>query len=137
MLVDLRKNFTLCLLTNGNSVVQSEKIQRTGASVFFDLVVISGDHPWEKPAPEIYVFIAENLGLKSFADAVMIGDNWDTDMKGGINAEVKALVWIRPPKDEEYSLSDADEVACAACLIPCHRTNDVLEVPSLLAKIYC
>ena len=27
MLIDLRKEFSLCLLTNGNSIVQSEKIE--------------------------------------------------------------------------------------------------------------
>ena len=108
--------------------------KRTKAAPFFDLVVISGDHPWEKPAPEIYSFIAEKFGLASFSDAVMIGDNWDTDMKGGINASVKALIWIRP---KDLDTSDEDEARLAAEFSGvCLKTTDVLDVPSLVGKIY-
>lgn len=143
MLVHLRQRFSLCLLTNGNSTVQSEKIERTGAASLFDLVVVSGDHPWEKPAPEIYSFIAEKFRLTSLSDAVMIGDTWDTDMKGGINAAVKALIWIRP-KDGAFSREDETRLAeflragtrLSEFSGACHRTTEVLDVPSLLEKIY-
>jgi len=136
MLVDLRREYLLCLLTNGNSVVQSEKIERTGAASYFDVVMISGDHPWEKPAPELYGVVAQRFSLDSLADAVMIGDNWDTDMKGGINAGVKALIWIRRPdidtRQEDEQLLDSVDAYEGAC----HLTTDVLTVPSFLEKIY-
>jgi len=133
MLTQLRIEFSLCLLTNGNSIVQSEKIERTGAAPLFDLVVISGDHPWEKPAPEIYSFIVEKFKLTSLFDAVMIGDNWDTDMKGGINARVKALIWIRPKHVDSFH---EDEERLAVFTGVCHRTTDVLDVPHLVANIF-
>ena len=98
--------------------------------------MISGDYPWEKPAPELYGVIADRLSLDSLSDAVMIGDNWDTDMRGGLNAGVKALIWIRRP---DIDTSEADRkhlnsVDGGGGM--CHLTTDVLTAPTLLGKIY-
>ena len=107
--------------------------QRTGAASFFDLVVISGDHPWEKPAPGIYDHIRQKMALDSLAQAVMIGDNWDMDMQGGINAGVKSLIWIRRA---DTDTTEADELKLTRYADICHRTTDVLLVPSFLDKIF-
>lgn len=64
----------------------------------------------------------------------MIGDNWDTDMKGGMNAGMKALIWIRR-RDIDCATVDENKIE-TDCDTECHRTTDVLDVPSLLVKIY-
>ena len=108
-------------------------LQRTGAAAFFDLVVISGDHPWEKPDVQIYNYLAGKMNLDSLGDAVMIGDNWDTDIRGGLNAGVKAVVWIRRP---DIGTTEDDEEKLNGYSGLCHRTTDVLALPSLLNQIY-
>ena len=108
-------------------------LQRTGAAAFFDLVVISGDHPWEKPDVEIYNYLAGKMNLDSLGDAVMIGDNWDTDIRGGLNAGVKAVVWIRRP---DTGTTEDDEEKLNSYSGLCHRTTDVLALPTLLNQIY-
>lgn len=54
MLEKLRRHYNLALLTNGTSVAQWEKIKQLNLRDYFDLVIVSGDWPWEKPNVNIF-----------------------------------------------------------------------------------
>jgi len=152
MLTELGKEYKLCLITNGNTVVQTEKIKKTGIETLFDLIVISGDHPWEKPDKKIFEFAAMKLGF-NLNSAVMIGDNWDTDIQGGLNAGMKALIWINNcDKDCHlkrmcHNMCKSTEESTVALSVPaswdplhlpgnCYTVDDVLQVPEIVKIIH-
>ncbi|XP_068088399.1 N-acylneuraminate-9-phosphatase isoform X2 [Hyperolius riggenbachi] len=93
MLLELRKSARLVLLTNGDRQVQREKIEACGAAPFFDAIVVGGEHSEEKPAPSIFLYCCSLVSVKP-EDCVMVGDNLDTDIQGGLNAGLKATIWL-------------------------------------------
>ncbi|KAG9484199.1 hypothetical protein GDO78_009879 [Eleutherodactylus coqui] len=93
MLSELRKSANLVLLTNGNRQVQREKIEACGVSPYFDAVVVGGEHAEEKPAPSIFFHCCDLVQVKP-EDCVMVGDNLETDILGGLNAGLKATIWL-------------------------------------------
>ncbi|KAM3931559.1 N-acylneuraminate-9-phosphatase [Leptodactylus fuscus] len=93
MLSELRKSANLVLLTNGNRQVQREKIEACGVGPYFDAVVVGGEHTEEKPAPSIFLHCCDLVQVKP-EDCVMVGDNLDTDILGGLNAGLKATIWL-------------------------------------------
>ncbi|XP_065152143.1 N-acylneuraminate-9-phosphatase [Paramisgurnus dabryanus] len=124
LLKELQKNYKLLLLTNGDTQTQWEKIKAVGCEDFFSALVVSGDHPEEKPALSIFTYCFESLGVQP-QDCIMVGDSLSTDIQGGINAGVKATVWIN---------------SGSKCIPQSHVTPDytipsVLNLMDVLAKL--
>ncbi|MDD9265890.1 HAD family hydrolase [Paenibacillus sp. GCM10023248] len=89
----LRPRYRLLLLTNGAPDLQQEKVDSIpGLAGYFDHVVISGTFGRGKPDPAIFEHALELLGL-SAEEAVMVGDNLDTDISGALAAGIRS-VWI-------------------------------------------
>ncbi|XP_059373065.1 N-acylneuraminate-9-phosphatase-like [Carassius carassius] len=93
LLEELQKNYKLLLITNGDTQTQWEKIEAVGCKGLFSLVVVGGDHPEQKPARSIFTHCFESAGVQP-QDCVMVGDSLSTDIQGGIDAGVRATVWI-------------------------------------------
>ncbi|XP_051508401.1 N-acylneuraminate-9-phosphatase [Myxocyprinus asiaticus] len=93
LLEELQKNYKLLLLTNGDSQTQWEKIEAVRCKGLFSAVVVGGDHPEQKPGLSIFAHCFESQGIQP-QDCIMVGDSLSTDIQGGINAGVKATVWI-------------------------------------------
>jgi len=94
MLVSLKQlNFRLALITNGSSRAQWEKINCLKLQPFFDLLLVSGDLPWEKPHANIFLQACTLLEVTPDA-SIMIGDKLETDILGG--QILGATVWIKP-----------------------------------------
>jgi putative hydrolase of the HAD superfamily len=73
---ELSKNYTLGLLTNGNSYPD-----RVGLSDLFALTVFSEDHGVTKPHPDLYAVAAAKAGRPPESIA-MIGDSLANDVTG-------------------------------------------------------
>ena len=73
------------ILTNGFEEVQHIKVNRSGLEPFFDGVFTSDALGFKKPHPECF---AKGLALagSSAERAVMIGDDWECDVDGAIQA---------------------------------------------------
>ncbi|XP_028982310.1 neurochondrin homolog [Diachasma alloeum] len=105
MLVELRKKYLLGLITNGPSCAQREKVRRLELARYFDIVLVSGDLPWEKPQAEIFQEACRSLGVRP-SNCIMIGDKLESDIKGGIESGLAGTVWIplsdktRPSPDD-------------------------------------
>ncbi|KAI7805722.1 N-acylneuraminate-9-phosphatase [Triplophysa rosa] len=93
LLEELQEKYKLLLLTNGDSQTQWEKIKAVRCEGLFSEVVVGGDHPEQKPALSIFTYCFEHLGVQP-RDCIMVGDSLSKDIQGGINAGVKATVWI-------------------------------------------
>lgn len=80
MLINLRKNYLLAVITNGPSAAQWEKIHKLDLQGFFDCILVSADLPWEKPNPLIFQTACNYLAVPA-SKCVMIGDQLKTDIK--------------------------------------------------------
>ncbi|XP_030627067.1 N-acylneuraminate-9-phosphatase [Chanos chanos] len=124
LLEELKKNYKLLLLTNGEAKTQREKIEAVECSAFFDIMVVGGEHAEEKPAVAIFSHCFELLGVKP-QDCVMVGDSLSTDIVGGFNARVRATVWINSkgvPLPEDSVKPD-------------YTVPSVLDLPGILAQL--
>ncbi|KAG8233049.1 hypothetical protein J437_LFUL004269 [Ladona fulva] len=92
-----RRHFHLGLITNGPSRAQWEKVNRLDLARFFDVILVSGDLPWEKPSEEIFLEACRLLHVPPSA-CLMVGDKLETDILGGKEAALAATVWVTPPK---------------------------------------
>jgi HAD superfamily hydrolase (TIGR01549 family) len=92
LLVELHKHYKLGIVTNGVQGLQRKKWHGCGLETWFDAVAISGELGVGKPNPEIFAWIANALKVPLEA-CLMVGDNADRDVQGGINAGIKT-VWL-------------------------------------------
>lgn len=93
LLKQLRRRYKLLLLTNGEATTQREKVEAVQCEGFFDAVVVGGEHLEQKPSSSIFRTCFDMLDVEP-QDCVMVGDSLDTDIQGGVNAGVRATVWI-------------------------------------------
>lgn len=117
----LRQHYLLGLITNGPSHAQWEKVHRLDLQIYFDVILVSGDLPWEKPNREIFNRACHFLGVEPHA-CIMVGDKLETDIQGGIEAQLGCTVWI-PLNESDISETDP---------LPDYTLNSVIELPNLL-----
>ena len=93
----LAKKYPLTVVTNGFIEVQYEKFDKSGLRDCFSHIVLSEEVGCQKPNPRIYEEALRMNGV-SAAEAVMIGDSWNSDIQGAINAGIDQI-WVRKSKD--------------------------------------
>jgi putative hydrolase of the HAD superfamily/5'-nucleotidase len=86
LLASLKGKTKLGIITNGFTELQEVRLERTGLSNHFDLVVISEEVGVAKPHPGIFSHALAIMGNPDPAQVLMVGDNPDTDILGGLNA---------------------------------------------------
>lgn len=93
VLDELKDDYTLLLLTNGAPSLQRLKLEITPEiTERFDHIVISGEFGRGKPDPAIFEY-ALSLADTNKAEAIMIGDNLNTDILGSNRLGMKNI-WI-------------------------------------------
>lgn len=93
----LAKKYPLTVVTNGFVEVQYEKFDKSGLRDCFAHIVLSEEVGCQKPNPRIFEEALRMNGLQA-EDVVMIGDSWNSDIQGAINADIDQI-WIRKSKD--------------------------------------
>ena len=83
--------FRLGLITNGRVKIQTRKIDGLGLRELLDVFVISEAFGARKPAPEIFHFAVQSLGV-SPSEALYVGDNPEADVAGANSAGITS-VW--------------------------------------------
>lgn len=92
VLARLRPVTKLGIVTNGVSGLQRQKLNGSGLLHWFDAVAVSGEVGIGKPERGVFDFIAGQLGV-NVKDCVMVGDNPERDIQGGLNAGMQTI-WI-------------------------------------------
>ncbi|KAM6916224.1 N-acylneuraminate-9-phosphatase [Xenentodon cancila] len=124
LLRQLRSRYKLLLLTNGESATQREKVKAVGCEEFFDAIVVGGEHQEQKPFLSIFTLCFNLLEVEA-QDCVMVGDSLDTDVLGGVNAGVRATIWI----------NSAERVVLDGPVKPDYTIPTVLDLPDVLAQL--
>ena len=86
----LKDKYTMHIITNGFKEVQHIKLNSCNLTHYFDQVIISEDHGFNKPDIKLFK-IAQSLCKANPDECMIIGDNYDTDIMGGLNAHWKAV----------------------------------------------
>lgn len=93
VLEQLKNNYRLLLLTNGDPSLQKEKISGVEKlSSYFQHIIISGEFGKGKPDPSIFQH-ALNLMDVDAEEAVMVGDKLSTDILGASRTNIRT-VWV-------------------------------------------
>lgn len=84
------KDYQMNLLTNGFESVQHNKIRHCNLAQFFGQIITSEASNSLKPKKEIFEYaLKKTEGLVE--SSIMIGDNLDADIQGGINAGMDTI----------------------------------------------
>ncbi len=93
VLQSLKTNYSLVLVTNGNSEMQREKIAKCGLEPLMDAIFIAQETGFSKPSPEI--FQKAMLSVKAKPESsLMVGDHAEKDIQGAMAVGMRTA-WIR------------------------------------------
>lgn len=92
VLARLRPTTKLGIVTNGVSGLQRQKLNGSGLLHWFDAVAVSGEVRIGKPERGIFDWVCGQLGVAP-EQCLMVGDNPERDVQGGLNAGMKT-VWV-------------------------------------------
>jgi YjjG family noncanonical pyrimidine nucleotidase len=93
----LRKNHQIAVVTNGLQAVQRRRLNRSAIRDCVAEVFISEELGVAKPAPEFFDAVFARLGNPTKRDVLMIGDNWSSDIVGGVNYGLDTC-WYNPSR---------------------------------------
>ena len=88
----LRPRYRIYILSNGFAELQSRKMQSAGIDRYFDGVVLSEDIGVNKPHREIFEHALRVAGVTADR-ALMIGDNYEVDIKGARGAGIDQVYY--------------------------------------------
>jgi putative hydrolase of the HAD superfamily len=114
----LKTKYKLGMITNGFSFVQREKLEKVGITEYFDDIIVSGEVPYAKPDPEIFLLSCSRLGVKP-EETVFVGDYYPNDIAGALAAGIKPIWIVDDPVDP---MKDYNGI----------RIGSILELPELL-----
>ena len=96
--LDELQGIPLGVVTNGSSEQQRAKLRRTGILDRFAVVAVSEDVGHSKPSARIFEHACAALGVDP-TDCVFVGDDWEKDVRGALNAGLRAI-WVNRCDEE-------------------------------------
>ena len=116
LLESIYKKYNLYLVTNGITKVQRGRIKSAGLKKYFKDIFISEEIGYDKPNIEYFEHCFKKIESFEREKTVIIGDSLSSDIKGGINAEIKTI-WFNSKKEignaffkSDYEISSLKEV---------------------------
>ena len=121
LLDSLQGRVKIGIITNGFTALQQTRLERTGLSSHFDLLVISEQVGFAKPDTKIFEYSFAKMGYPPLSRILMVGDTPESDILGGINAGV-ATCWLNMkgrslpeginPTWQVSTLSELEQLLC-------------------------
>lgn len=105
----------LHICSNGFHEVQYKKLRACGLFDFFDNVILSEDAGANKPSRRFFDYAFLQTGA-SEESTLMIGDNYNTDIEGAMDAGMDTILFNRwdasfvPPRKPTYIVSELTEI---------------------------
>ncbi len=91
----LRGQVKQYVTSNGSTVAQEKKLEKSQLGKLMDGVFISEQVGAEKPSKEFFDHVFSVVGEDHRNDAIIIGDSLTSDIAGGINAGIQTC-WYNP-----------------------------------------
>ncbi len=96
----LKSKYKIYVITNGIKDTQENRIEKSGFINYVDGVFISEAIGAEKPSKEFFDYVFDHSDAKR-ETSVVIGDSLTSDIKGGINANVRTIWFNGKRKDND------------------------------------
>ena len=110
------KKFELAIVTNGLASVQNPRFMNSELRKYFKYIIISEEIGFAKPKSEFFDFTFQKFNNPSKKDVIIIGDNLNSDIKGGLDYGIDAC-WFNPAKAKNingiiptYEISNLNEL---------------------------
>lgn len=89
----LKNNYDLYVITNGFEETQTSKLAHCGLMSYFKNVFISERIGYKKPDIRLFRHALKEAGVEP-SQALMVGDEYDSDIKGGIDAGMDQAYFV-------------------------------------------
>ena len=116
LLTELKKEYRLYAVSNGNLAVQDGRIAATGIDRYLDGIFISERVGADKPSRVFFDHVFATIGGER-CETVIVGDSLTSDILGGINAGIHTVYYNREGKSNctgilpEYEIGALSELA--------------------------
>ncbi|MDZ7880908.1 MAG: YjjG family noncanonical pyrimidine nucleotidase [Saprospiraceae bacterium] len=88
----LKPNYQLHILSNGYQELQGQKMRNSGIFSYFEEIITVDNAKALKPDKAIFDY-ALKCTKASVSNSLMIGDNYEADIKGALNARLDAVFY--------------------------------------------
>lgn len=92
------QGFILHIITNGFKEIQHVKLKNSEIDHFFDVVLCSEETGAKKPDAKVFLTAIQKARTKN-SDAIMIGDDWEADVLGGLKSGMHPI-WFNPDQHD-------------------------------------
>ena len=113
----LKQNYRLSIITNGFEEIQHQKVQNSGLTSYFEEIITSEKVGIKKPDRGIFEYALNQFDVTP-EEAIMIGDNLNTDIQGALNAGIDAVYF-----DPENATGESNAT---------HAISSLLELKNIL-----
>ena len=103
------KNYKLIIATNGPLVPLKEKLKKIGIIEFIDVMFSSEEAGQMKPHNKFYEKLFEKTKIVPSKEILFIGDNLETDIKGGIEHGLSTC-WCNYNNEDNNKYSTTHEI---------------------------
>lgn len=101
LLLSLKENVNIAILTNGKLKEQNTKIDNLDIrSIFEKNIFISQNIGYEKPDPKAFLNVTSNLNVNP-EECLFIGDSFKNDILGALDVNMAAIWLTNSDKDTE------------------------------------
>lgn len=90
------RGYKMHMCSNGFHEVQYKKLRACGLDAYFDSVILSEDAGYNKPSPQFFDYAFRQTSA-SRETTLMIGDNFNTDILGAMEAGLDTAYFNRYP----------------------------------------
>lgn len=98
----LKSRYKISTISNGFTEMQFRKIESAGLTSYFDKVILSDEVGINKPDPKIFHHALREAGIVK-EEALMIGDNYFSDITGAYNSGIDQI-WFNPGNKPEAGI---------------------------------
>ena len=105
---ELAETYRLFIITNGVTKTQVRRIEDAGITKYFERIFTSQQIGYMKPAKEFFDYVANGIDGFDYKKALVIGDSFSSDIKGGNIAGIDTC-WLTTKKtdgDCTYTITD-------------------------------
>ena len=114
VLEQLKKQYSLHIITNGFEEVQHVKLQSSNLTHYFKNIITSEEVGVKKPNKKIFQY-ALKISDADPNQSIMIGDDLISDIKGAAKLKIKTIFFN--PKKIQYTKNEDYEISCLSELI--------------------
>jgi putative hydrolase of the HAD superfamily len=112
----LLQNYSLAILSNGRFVQQLKKLEKTGLSKYFSLLMTPSEIGYVKPAAGAFITASAKMNAAP-DECIYIGDNFQIDILGSFNVGMKP-VWVRRTSIETGEIHKGIKVIASLSELP-------------------